>query len=284
MKIGFKLTSSLLETFNVRSDSLTHLTVKEMSVERCMDTIRGSPVLRYFKTGLTDAVPIEDFVPPLPVVHEVLESLALLVAMDPNLLDRLLPLLTLPALHTLDLDLVGNQDPHIVQDFLRRSSAPITSMKHMYEQECHSRNLPSFQAITAHTPSLTHLHLYYDDILEKDNAEYVDTTILIYLVETGKPRHDDPSYTPPLPQLQSLTCTSPRVNMPKLIPCDILPGLFPFSTPGSGEPSLRPIKSLITSESCWPGEPYLRALLPLRQAGIDFGHRNTTLDSMAALA
>ncbi|KAF9555594.1 hypothetical protein CPC08DRAFT_820967 [Agrocybe pediades] len=105
MKIGFKLTSSLLETFNVRSDSLTHLTVKEMSVERCMDTIRGSPVLRYFKTGLTDAVPIEYFVPPLPVVHEVLESLALLFAMDPNLLDRLLPLLTLPALHTLDLDL-----------------------------------------------------------------------------------------------------------------------------------------------------------------------------------
>ncbi|KAF4612110.1 hypothetical protein D9613_004546 [Agrocybe pediades] len=74
VKIRFKLTSSLLETLNVPSDSLTRLSVKEMSVERCIETLRGSPVLRHLKTSLTDAVPIEDFVPPLPVVHEVLES------------------------------------------------------------------------------------------------------------------------------------------------------------------------------------------------------------------
>ncbi|KAF4611820.1 hypothetical protein D9613_004558 [Agrocybe pediades] len=41
VKIRFKLTNNLLETLNVRSDSLTRLSVKEMSVERCIETLRG---------------------------------------------------------------------------------------------------------------------------------------------------------------------------------------------------------------------------------------------------
>ncbi|KAF4612108.1 hypothetical protein D9613_004543 [Agrocybe pediades] len=283
-KIRSELSGSLAEAFNIRVDSLTYLKVKEVSAERCIDLIRSSPVLRFIKIGLTDPVEDAAFIPPPPVVHESLESFTIVLSPKPDSLDRVLSSLTLPGLRTLGLDMVGSQDLNVVEDFLRRSSAPIESMELMYEQEGHERTLQSFQAIAALTPSLIRLTVIFDDILGKHNIENVGTTILKYLVETGKPKHDDPSYTPPLPLLQSLAYTSVRINIPTLIPCNILPGLFPFSTPGSGEPSLRPLKAFLTTE-CFPlQETYLRALVPLRQAGVDFGRRNKSIESVGGTA
>ncbi|KAF9554072.1 hypothetical protein CPC08DRAFT_713219, partial [Agrocybe pediades] len=125
LKLRSELSSSLLEAFNVQTDSLTYLKVNSMTTDRCIDIIRLSPMLRFFETGLSN----EGVMPHSPTVHNVLESFSLLWSPRPGLVDQVLSSLTLPRLHTLNLDLVGDHDKNIIEDFLHRSAAPITSME-----------------------------------------------------------------------------------------------------------------------------------------------------------
>ncbi|KAF4612348.1 hypothetical protein D9613_004544 [Agrocybe pediades] len=253
--------------------------VNSMTTDRCIDIIRLSPMLRFFETGLSN----EGVMPHSPTVHNVLESFSLLWSPRPGLVDQVLSSLTLPRLHTLNLDLVRDHDKNIIEDFLHRSAAPITSMELQFEQVRNERDLRVFQAIAALTPSLSHLRILYDDGPVDDGISCFNNSIFKYLVDSGKPKADNPSYLPPLPQLKSLTYSAARVVTKVWIPLELLPGLFPVSTSASGVPSLRPLKSLFTPGSFHPQKGYLRSLIPLRQAGIDFGkERNEDIDRIAA--
>ncbi|KAF4612133.1 hypothetical protein D9613_004525 [Agrocybe pediades] len=282
LEIDFALFASLAEVLNIRTDNLIHLDIREMSVKQCLDVIRLSPMLLIFKTRISG---IEDTVPSSssPIVHSVLDSFTIESSWRDDGLDQVLSSLILPRLRTLGLLLMTSTDSLIIEDFLRRSSAPITSMKLCYERKGDELDLAGFKAIAVLTPLLNHLCILFDSWAWDGDGE-LQANLLKYLVDSGKPKNDDPSYSPPLPQLKNLTYISGMDNFVERgswISWSLVPGLFPISTPASAVASLRPMKAFITREEVRPQEKYLRQLIPLRRAGIDFGpERNNDIDCM----
>ncbi|KAF9557923.1 hypothetical protein CPC08DRAFT_710039 [Agrocybe pediades] len=285
LEIGFALPASLAEVLNIRTESLLHLDIREMTVKQSLDVIRNSPMLLIFKTSRIRGT--EDFIPSSssPILHSILDSFTIESSWRDEL-DNVLSSLILPRLRTLDLPLRSSTDSRIIEDFLRRSSAPITSMKLCYDRKRGEEvDLAGFKAIVALTPSLSHLcilfHLWAWPPWDEGGHWYAN--LLKYLVDSGKPKNDDPSYSPPLPRLQNLTYISgiDTFEGGSWIFWSLVPGLFPIPTPGSGVASLRPMKAFLTRESVSPQEKYLRQLIPLRRAGIDFGpERNNDIDRM----
>ncbi|KAF9557924.1 hypothetical protein CPC08DRAFT_710040 [Agrocybe pediades] len=275
LEIDFNLPSgSLSDVLNVRADKLTHLAVKHMDIKHCLDVIRLSPVLRSLKTAISGGSSHS-----LPIVrHSVLESFV--IDSGSGFYSQVFSSLTLPRLRTLYLFYM--QDSYSpIEDFIRRSSPPITSMRFWFIQDGDERDLQDFQTITALTPSITHLDLRFMSAL--DDEGNVEANVLKYLIDSGKPKSDDPSYSPPLPQLQSLSYSATSVPIGKYLwhYWDLVPALFPVSTCGSVEPSLRPLKAFSGIGFPMPTVKNIRRLVPFRKAGIDFGLRNVQIGHIA---
>ncbi|KAF9560865.1 hypothetical protein CPC08DRAFT_803288 [Agrocybe pediades] len=278
--------------------TLTKLQFVEVPPSTCLETIRRSPSLRFLTVeGLVnegdegdegDHGQLVQIPQPLTdekkmIMGDRLEDLRLNKIQkndysNPHAVEQVLSRLELPQLRSALLNLESEFDVQHIVTFFVRSSPPLTDLTLMFDCDNDPDAIELFHEVANHLPCLTTLSLEFN--VSGSFHDEVETVIQ-FLSDSGTPRSDEPSYSPPFPLLQSLTYVV-DYERDTWGGWKFIPTLFPVALANGAPPSLRPLRKFSTDGTLQPSKKILRKLMAVHRAGIDFYELNDKLRNPVA--